>query len=93
MVLNTFLRSLTLVFNLDSSRTSLRVRTTWPRGGGGGLLNKVLDSDQTNPLPFYIPLIYLLSTNGAMKSWYPFWVEPSCIGHCREYHPGINIAV
>ena len=69
MVLNTFLRSFTLVFNLDSSRQSLLVRTTWPRGGG--LLNKVLIGEAPSR-GLYIPFLtedvplsyYLLLTNG-----------------------------
>ena len=72
MVLNTFLRSLTLVYNLDSSRQSLLVRTTWPRGrGGGGLLNKLLIGEAPSR-GLYIPFLteevpvsyYLLLTNG-----------------------------
>ena len=73
MVLNTFLRSLTLVFNLDSSRKSLRVRTTWPRRGGGGYSTKFKSGrlhpkvQPLTPLTEEVPLLYSrLSLNGHL---------------------------
>ena len=77
MVLNSFLRSLTLVFNLDSSRNGLRVRTTWPRrrvGGGGGAYSTKFKSGRLHPevqpltpLTEEVPLSYSkLSLNGHL---------------------------